>query len=170
MTAGTFAGGDRQMQAGIGEEGRIADILNITPAQPHIEELVIVEFAQPVDHAAILPGARKSVDCIANTVEEARGRTARCEDIDFQSAVDHAHGISPFRRGDPSSSMGFRSTPVIVRHPQGRWRFTGQVLGRAEPGGRGEAADPAERSTGGRINRSTIAFSQNLIDQSNECF
>jgi hypothetical protein len=68
-------------------------------------------------------------------------------------------------------SMGFRATPVIVRRPQGRvavqkLRFQEEPLA----GRSWRKADLAERATGGRINRSTIAFSQNLIDQSNECF
>src|SRR5690606_5290870 len=73
VTTGALARGDRQMQARIGEEGRGADALHVAPAQPHVEELMIVELVQAVDHAAVLPSADELVGGMAGAGEEALG-------------------------------------------------------------------------------------------------
>ncbi|MCQ4631826.1 hypothetical protein GB927_017385 [Shinella sp. CPCC 100929] len=69
-------------------------------------------------------------------------------------------------------SMGFRAAPVIVHRQQGpgggsNIRFPRRALCREVVA---KAADPAKRLIGYGVNRSTIAFSQKAIDQSNECF
>jgi hypothetical protein len=172
MTAGALARRDHQVEAGIGEERSRPDLLHVIAAQPDVEELMIVEFAQPIDHAAILPGANEFDARVADTVEKARGRTARCEGIDFQSTVDHAHGISPFRLGDPSSFDGVSLDARDRSPPAGTGGGSkAQVSRRAacrEVGAKRQILPNDGPS--GRINRSTIAFSQNPIDQSNECF
>jgi hypothetical protein len=80
--------------------------------------------------------------------------------------------FSPFRLGDPSSFDGVSHGACNQSPPAGAGRRFNYPVSRRAACREvvAKAADPAKRLIGYGVNRSTIAFSQKAIDQSNECF